>query len=85
MAGDDSAAAGEGTPTNDSPTVEPANTILSANFDNGLDGFAYSDDTFRGTNQPNYADSLHSQSGGFTGGAAALFAYQSIFNDLQGQ
>ncbi len=43
-------------------------TIFEAHFDAGADGFAYADDLFRATTQPNYASGAQLGSGGFTGG-----------------
>ena len=47
----------------------PATTVLDAHFDTDADGFAYSDDGFRGTAQPAYASGARLATGGFTGGA----------------
>ena len=49
----------DGTPT----------TIIDANFDAGADGFVFADDTFNGTNQPDYASGQQVPVGGFSGGA----------------
>ncbi len=43
--------------------------LIDAHFDTTPDGFTYSDDVFRGTNQPQYASGVHVTSGGYTGGA----------------
>ncbi len=42
--------------------------LIEANFDTGADGFAYADDLFRATTQPNYASGAQLGSGGFAGG-----------------
>ena len=47
------------------PTEE---TVFEADFDAGLDGFVFADDTFRGTNQPDYADGALVNPGGFVDG-----------------
>lgn len=46
----------------------PARPILTADFDIGEDGFAYADDTFRGTSKPAYASGDWSATGGDVGG-----------------
>ena len=43
--------------------------MLAASFDSGADGFAYADDAFRGTAQPDYASGAWIASGGHQGGA----------------
>jgi hypothetical protein len=50
-------------------TPTPGPLLLGANFNVGVDGFVYADDTFRSTTQPAYASGLRVTSGGFTGGA----------------
>ena len=40
---------------------------MSYDFESGAQGFSYVDDTFRGTNQPNYATGNRVSSGGFSG------------------
>ena len=47
------------------PTEE---TVFEADFDAGLDGFVFADDTFRGTDQPDYADGALVDPGGFVDG-----------------
>jgi hypothetical protein len=42
--------------------------LLAAGFDSGDDGFAYADDVFRGTSQPDYAGGAWQPTGGFSGG-----------------
>jgi uncharacterized repeat protein (TIGR01451 family) len=54
-------------------TAEPPEILLSTNFDVGTDGFTYSDDTFRGTSNPNYAKGNHLTTGGFSGGRVNVF------------
>jgi len=49
------------------PTV-----ILAANFDTDSEGFAYGDDTFRGTWEPVYAEGKYLASGGYAGGALGI-------------
>ncbi len=46
----------------------PGTPLLSANFDSGADGFTYSDDLFRSTNQPLYAVGIHLPAAGVSGG-----------------
>ncbi|MCP3914993.1 MAG: hypothetical protein GY711_05520 [bacterium] len=43
-------------------------TLIDADFNSSLEGFAYADDTFRGTNQPAYASGTRLSNGGFSGG-----------------
>lgn len=43
--------------------------LIDEDFNAGTGTFAYSDDTFRGTSAPTYADGIRVASGGFTGGA----------------
>jgi len=45
-----------------------AETVFEADFDAGADGFVFQDDTFRGTNQPVYADGTVVNPGGFVDG-----------------
>jgi photosystem II stability/assembly factor-like uncharacterized protein len=47
----------------------PGTTVLEARFDVDANGFAYTDDGFRGTAQPAYASGVRLATGGFTGGA----------------
>jgi hypothetical protein len=51
--------------------------FIDAHFDSGADGFAYADDIFRGTNQPNYSGGNHIAAGGFTGGGLQVFVGQA--------
>ncbi len=44
-------------------------SLFDVHFTTDADGFAYQDDLFRGTNEPNYAAGNYIASGGFTGGA----------------
>ena len=46
--------------------------IFEASFDLDPEGFVYMDDTFRGSNQPSYANGVHLTSGGFTGGGLEI-------------
>ncbi|MEN6308932.1 MAG: hypothetical protein ABFD91_14380, partial [Anaerohalosphaeraceae bacterium] len=46
--------------------------IFSANFNAGMDGFAYLDDLFYNTTQPLYASGVLVGAGGFTGGALQI-------------
>ncbi|MDY7010415.1 MAG: hypothetical protein SVV80_06635 [Planctomycetota bacterium] len=55
------------------PDPPSAQTVLDANFDSGTDSFSYIDDTFRGTNNPAYADGTRIGSGGYSGGALRVF------------
>jgi photosystem II stability/assembly factor-like uncharacterized protein len=50
-------------------TGTPGTTVFEAHFDVNADGFAYSDDGFRGTAQPAYASGTRLATGGFSGGA----------------
>ena len=43
-------------------------TLIDASFGTGAEGFVYVDDTFRGTNQPTFADGSHTDVGGAQGG-----------------
>src|SRR6185436_322017 len=47
----------------------PATAVIDAHFDVDADGFAYTNDGFRGTAQPSYASGVRLATGGFTGGA----------------
>jgi hypothetical protein len=51
--------------------------FIDAHFDSGADGFAYADDIFRSTNQPNYSSGSHTAAGGFTGGGLQVFVGQA--------
>ena len=42
-------------------------TVISANFDTGVQGFVYSDDHFRNTHQPLYSAGKYTAYGGFSG------------------
>jgi hypothetical protein len=62
-------------PLNDGPDIDGDGIcdagdpiLLEAHFDIDEDGFVYLDDPFRGTNEPNYADGVRIDPGGFTGG-----------------
>ena len=46
--------------------------LIEAHFDTNADGFAYADDLFRATTQPNYASGEQLAAGGFTGGAVKV-------------
>ncbi|HMG53317.1 MAG TPA: hypothetical protein VK601_07540 [Kofleriaceae bacterium] len=46
-----------------------ATAVIDAHFDTDADGFAYTDDGFRGTAKPAYASGTRLATGGFTGGA----------------
>ncbi|WP_447968558.1 M12 family metallo-peptidase [Nitrospira sp. M1] len=50
------------------PPPPPGQPIISASFDAGTNGFTYMDDTFRNTNQPNFAKGAYQPNFGFTGG-----------------
>ena len=62
------------TPTNTPPaTATPASCLdFNAGFDADSDGFLYVDDTFRGSNQPAYADGTYEPTGGFSGGGVRV-------------
>jgi parallel beta-helix repeat protein len=49
----------------DSGADQITTIIFQASFDSGMDGFLYSDDTFRGTNMPQYARGTWQPAGGF--------------------
>ena len=51
----------------DSSTV-----ILESHFDNNDGSFIYTDDSFRNSSQPRYADGVWTASGGFSGGALKI-------------
>jgi VCBS repeat-containing protein len=53
---------------NPPPPPGPA-TLIDAHFNSGADGFAYSDDAFRGTSQPSYESGSWVSTGGVSGGA----------------
>jgi hypothetical protein len=46
-----------------------AQTVLAASFDDGVDGFEYLPDAFKGTNAPAYSIGAFNPGEGFTGGA----------------
>ena len=46
--------------------------LLHGSFDSGQDGFTYSDDTFRGTNNPAYAMGDYISNGGYSGGSLQI-------------
>lgn len=54
------------------PSPEP-NTIIQASFTDSAEGFVYSDDTFRGTNNPNYASGTFDSTGGISDGALRVY------------
>jgi hypothetical protein len=56
--------------------------ILQADFNAGADGFTYSDDVFRGTNQPDYADGTWLTSGGYDGGGLRVTLGGIDTNDI---
>ncbi|HEX9856389.1 MAG TPA: LamG-like jellyroll fold domain-containing protein [Acidimicrobiia bacterium] len=49
-------AAGGAAPLAVPPVPGKAEILIDAGFDSGANGFTYSDDTFRGTSEPDYAD-----------------------------
>lgn len=49
--------------------LEPATTLLAADFDESAESFAYGDDAFRGTSAASYASGTRISSGGYSGGA----------------
>ena len=58
-----------GQPTTPPPPPNPGpKSLLEAKFDEGLDGFTFADDVFRGTSNPAYASGTHLPAGGFSGG-----------------
>ena len=53
----------------DDPPPDPGEGVLiDASFDVGTEGFVFLDDTFRGTDEPDYADGQFTATGGFSGG-----------------
>ena len=46
--------------------------VLEADFDKDEEGFVYTDDPFRGTAEPGYADSDYDKQGGYTAGALVV-------------
>ena len=57
--------------TFDVTVTGPTTTLIDADFNTGTEGFAYQDDTFRGTSEPGFADGTRVTSGG-TGNSGAL-------------
>ena len=51
----------------------PLTILVQATFDSSAEGFAYADDTFRGTNQPSYASGNRITSGRYSGGALRVY------------
>ncbi|HUT48382.1 MAG TPA: Ig-like domain-containing protein, partial [Alphaproteobacteria bacterium] len=49
-------------------TVNGPNTLINTGFDASADGFTYSDDTFRSTSEPDFADGSYGGGFGETGG-----------------
>ncbi len=58
----------DGDTCDDCSNVSTPSTVVESSFDGGADGFAYADDTFLGTSQPNYANGFYASGSGFTGG-----------------
>ena len=56
-------------PMNFDPAPAAVTVLLEAHFDADEDGFAYADDTFRGTNNPGFASGVRSAAEGCSGGA----------------
>jgi hypothetical protein len=61
-----------------------AQTVFHATFDSNADGFAYSDDGFRGTSNPAYATGAFNATGGFAGGGLTVTLGGSDENDIVG-
>ncbi|MBN2535444.1 MAG: cellulase family glycosylhydrolase [Spirochaetales bacterium] len=58
------------------PTLTPTPSggiILQASFTSSAEGFVYSDDTFRGTNNPDYASGSYDSYGGISGGGLRVY------------
>jgi hypothetical protein len=71
-------------PANNSATdVDIIPIIFEANFNAGVDGFAYADDMFRGTAQPNYANGTYQAAGGFSGGGLHVIVGGNNSNTIQ--
>jgi hypothetical protein len=64
--------------------VPPGDVLLEAHFAAGADGFVYSDDGFRGTNQPAYASGTHVATGGVSDGALQVRVGGVNGNDITG-
>ena len=58
--------------------------LLSADFDTDEDGFIYSDDAFRNTAEPDFADGIRIPSGGFSGGALQILLGNTDDADILG-
>jgi hypothetical protein len=54
------------------PVCSDPVTLVWASFDSSSDGFAYGDDTFRGTSQPAYASGNYAATGGYSGGGVRV-------------
>jgi hypothetical protein len=65
----------------DQAPPQPA-AIIEAHFDANAEGFAYSDDGFRGTGQPAYASGTHVTTGGLSGGALKVTLGNVDANDI---
>jgi len=57
-----------GWPMTKPPKPPGPKTLLSANFDQRLDGFSFAKDLFRGTRHPAYAQGTHLPTGGYSKG-----------------
>ena len=53
-------------------SANASQTLINTGFDSNADGFSYSDDTFRGSSEPVYADGAYDASGGNTGGGLTV-------------
>ena len=67
-----------------SGSLSYAGNILESYFDTGNDGFSYGDDTFRGTNQPTYADGAYTATGGYSGGGLQVTLGNVDNSDISG-
>ena len=47
-------------------------TLISATFDSNDEGFSYSDDIFRSTSEPSYADGAYTSTNGYNGGGLSI-------------
>ena len=59
-------------------------SLLDASFDTGTDGFTYSDDTFRNTNEAAYESGQWNSTGGFSGGGVEVALGGINNNDIFG-
>jgi len=56
-------------------------SVLSADFSTDADGFTYSDDLFKSTSEPDYADGAYQGSGGYNGDGALEVTLGGVDDD----